>query len=100
MVRFIDRVQAQADGTEAIDFIPTGLRALDDRLDGGMRPGELIVIGARPRMGKSALALSIAANVAMKDRVVGFFSMEMPRDQVVRRLVSLISHINLSVDSN
>ncbi len=96
MVRLLDRVQAQADGTAASDFIPTGLRSLDDRLDGGMRPGELIVIGARPSMGKSALGLTIAANVAAQDRTVGFFSMEMPRDQVVARLVSLTSHIHLS----
>jgi hypothetical protein len=44
----------------------TGLKDLDERLDGGMRGGELIVVGARPSMGKSAMGLSVAVNVAQR----------------------------------
>ena len=97
VVELLDRIQAQADGTAEQDFIPTGIRELDDRLDGGMRPGELIVVGARPSMGKSALALSIGINVAMDAGLsVGMFSMEMPRAQVVNRAMSLVTRIHLS----
>lgn len=96
MVELLDRINAQAEGAEP-DFIPTGLAALDDRLDGGMRPGELIVIGARPSMGKSALALSIGIHVALNEQLnVGMFSMEMPKAQVMNRTMSLVSHIHLS----
>lgn len=96
MVRLLDRIQAQADGTAPPDFIPTGLKDLDARLDGGMRRGELIIIGARPSMGKSALALSIGVNVAIDRHPVGMFSMEMPRAQVHARAMSLVSRIHLS----
>ena len=97
MVKLLDRIQAQADGTAAPDFIPTGLTLLDERLDGGMRRGELIIIGARPSMGKSALALSIGMNVALDGgHPVGMFSMEMPRTQVHSRAMSMVSHIHLS----
>lgn len=96
MVRLLDRIQAQADGSAVPDFIPTGLKDLDERLDGGMRRGELIIVGARPSMGKSALALSIGMNVAIDRHPVGMFSMEMPRAQVHARAMSLVSHIHLS----
>lgn len=97
MVGVLDRIQAQADGTAAPDFMPTGLRQLDHRLDGGMRGGELIVIGARPSMGKSAMGLTIAVHVGMKEgKPVGVFSMEMPKAQVHNRMLSLVSHIHLS----
>jgi replicative DNA helicase len=97
MVELLDRIQAAADGTAEPDFIPTGLTDLDERLDGGMRPGELIIVGARPSMGKSALALSIGMNVAIDQGLtVGMFSMEMPKAQVMNRAMSLVSRIHLS----
>lgn len=97
MVTLLDRIQTAADGTAPPDFTPTGLAELDERLDGGMRGGELIVIGARPSMGKSALGLTIATNVALNQGLpAGVFSMEMPKAQVNNRLMSLVSHIHLS----
>lgn len=96
MLRLLDRIQAQADGEEP-DFTPTGLKLLDERLDGGMRGGELIVIGARPSMGKSALGLTIGLNVALHEgKPVGMFSMEMPASQVYSRAMSFVSNIHLS----
>ena len=97
MVALLDRIQSQHDGSALPDFTPTGLFELDARLDGGMRGGELIVIGARPSMGKSALSLTIGAHVALHEHLpVGIFSMEMPRAQVNNRLMSLVSHLHLS----
>lgn len=96
VVSMLDRIQAEADGTSKPDIIPTGLRDLDERLDGGMRPGEVIVIGARPSMGKSALGLTIGVNVARAGEPVGVLSMEMPATQVTNRAMSLVSAIHLS----
>ncbi len=97
MVQVLDRIQAQADGTAEQDYTPTGLTALDELLDGGLRPGELIIVGARPSMGKSALATTIALNIARDaGKPVGVFSMEMPKTQMHNRLVSMVSHIHLS----
>lgn len=97
MVRLLDRVQAQCDGSEKPDFVPFGLKELDDRLDGGGRPGELIIIGARPSMGKSALALGIGVHVALHEGLpVGLISMEMPKAQVHARMTALIASIHLS----
>jgi replicative DNA helicase len=89
----LDGIQRRHDGEE--DFLATGLKALDDRLDGGMRPGEVIVIAGRPSMGKTALALTIAENAAMAGQPVGVLSMEMPKAQVHNRRVSMRSNIPL-----
>lgn len=97
LVHLLDRINAQAEGTAIDDFTATGLIDLDARLDGGPRDGELIVIGARPGMGKSALALSMGVHMAMESgKAVGMFSMEMPKTQVVSRAMSLQSRIHLS----
>jgi replicative DNA helicase len=94
--KFLQRVQDEADGKVKPDVTSTGLKELDERLDGGMRPGEVIVIGARPGMGKSALGLSIALNVAGGGEPTGFLTMEMPAEQVMNRAMSLLSQIHLS----
>lgn len=97
VVRVLDRIQEFADGGGTPDFTPTGLKDLDERLDGGMRAGELIVIGARPSMGKSALGMSIGVHVALNQGLpVGLFSMEMPAMQMHNRLMSLVGQIHLS----
>lgn len=63
----------------------TGLRDLD-RLTGGLERGELVILAARPSLGKSAMALQIARNVAEKHGTVIFFSMEMSKKQLIMRL--------------
>ncbi|MGB9792328.1 MAG: replicative DNA helicase [Thermacetogeniaceae bacterium] len=66
--------------------IPTGFEALD-RMTLGMQPSDLILLAARPSMGKTSLALNIARNVAMSGVPVAIFSLEMSGDQVVQRLL-------------
>jgi replicative DNA helicase len=67
--------------------IPTGFHDLD-RLTSGLQPSDLILIAARPSMGKTSLGLNIAQNVAMKAKIpVGIFSLEMSSEQVVQRLL-------------
>lgn len=60
-----------------------------DRMTGGLQPGELLILAARPSMGKTALALNIAEQVSMENRSsIAFFSLEMSKDQLVQRLVA------------
>ena len=68
--------------------IPTGISALD-KVIGGLYKSDLIVLGARPGMGKTAFALNITRNVAINSRkTVCFFSLEMSRDQLAQRMLS------------
>jgi replicative DNA helicase len=72
--------------------VRTGLHALDKRL-GGMRAGQLIILAARPGMGKTALAGSIALNAGM-DNAVGFLSLEMEAEELTERKLATIAGID------
>lgn len=74
--------------------IPTGFKALDNILS-GLQPSDLVVLAARPSMGKTALALNIAQNIAKKGKAVGIISLEMSKEQLVERMFCSL----LSVDS-
>ena len=81
-------------GGRAITGVPTGLADLDDRTR-GLQPGEMIVLAARPSVGKSALALNIAEHVACNARVpVAFFSLEMSKEELALRLLSSRSRVD------
>jgi replicative DNA helicase len=74
--------------------VRTGLRDLD-RKTGGLRPGDLVVLAARPSMGKSALAFQVAAHVAIdQGRPVAIYSLEMSREQVVDRLLCMRARVD------
>lgn len=75
--------------------ISTGFPALDSRLSGGMRGGDLIVLAGRPKMGKTALALNIATNAAV-DHCGLVCSMEMPKTQLHDRNLASLGGIPLS----
>lgn len=80
---------------EAIKGIATGFKSLDYKLS-GLQPSDLIIIAARPSMGKTALALNIAQNCAIRDgKVAGIFSLEMSKEQLVDRMFASM----LGVDS-
>ncbi|NTW97843.1 MAG: replicative DNA helicase, partial [Oscillochloris sp.] len=84
--QFFDRAQGDADERVA----PTGLRDLDRRLNGGLRPGQLALLAARPGLGKSGLAMSIAYHLGVRQRrSVGVVSLEMSRDELVQRLLAI-----------
>ena len=68
-----------------------------DNLTSGFQPGELVIIAARPSMGKTALSLNVALNAAVEEKKkVAFFSIEMAKEQLLIRLFSLITQIRLS----
>lgn len=74
--------------------ISTGYPDLDRMID-GMKPAELIVLAARPSVGKTSLAMNIAENVAIDNKLpVGVFSLEMSREALVGRMISSRSRIN------
>jgi replicative DNA helicase len=66
--------------------LPTGFRDLDD-LTSGLQPGNLVIIAARPGIGKSSLAMNIARNVAVQHEPVAMFSLEMSRYEIGMRLL-------------
>jgi len=74
--------------------ISTGYPALDEKLSGGLRGGDLIVLAARPKMGKTALAVNVACNVAL-DHPVLIQSMEMPKSQLHDRNLASLGRIPL-----
>ncbi len=74
--------------------IPTGFGALDNLLS-GMQPSDLVILAARPSMGKTALALNMAQNIAKRGFSVGFISLEMSKEQLVERMFCSL----LAVDS-
>jgi len=74
--------------------VPTGFLDLDYRT-AGMQPSDLVLIAARPSMGKTAFALNIAQNVAFKqNKAVAIFSLEMSKEQLVNRMFSLESNVD------
>jgi replicative DNA helicase len=84
--QFFDAVQADLEER----VVPTGLLDLDRRLNGGLRPGQLALLAARPGLGKSGLAMSIAYHVGVRQRrSVGVVSLEMGRAELLQRLLAM-----------
>lgn len=74
--------------------VPSGFRDLDE-LTGGLQQSDLIILAARPSVGKTSFALSLGYNVATRhQRNVGIFSLEMSRDQLVQRLLAMDTRID------
>src|SRR5690606_29833200 len=73
--------------------LSTGFRDLDRKLT-GLHPANLVIIAARPAMGKSALTANIAMNVAMEGRAVAMFSLEMAKEEVAQRMLCSLARID------
>jgi replicative DNA helicase len=74
------------DRGKSVTGVETGFVDLDN-MTSGLQPGELIIVAARPSLGKTALALNIAANAATKGSAVGIFSLEMSKESLLIRLL-------------
>jgi len=91
----LDMIKALHDRKETVTGIPTGFRDLDN-LTAGFHGSEFIVIAARPSMGKTALCLNISQYAGLKtDYSVGFFSLEMAKEQVMIRLLCAEAQLDL-----
>ncbi|WP_428423572.1 replicative DNA helicase [Methylibium sp.] len=95
VVQLIDRVTELAEnGAEEVTGVRSGFYDFD-RMTAGLQPGDLIVLAARPSMGKTALALNIAENVAVQEGLpVVVFSMEMGASQLALRMVGSLGRID------
>ena len=85
-------LQARMEAPEGLSGVSTGLAQIDEKTD-GLQRGDLIVVAGRASMGKTALGMQIAQNIALDGGVVQIFSMEMSRNQLVRRMVSSLMRI-------
>ena len=82
-----ERITALYEAGEEITGVPSGFRDVD-RLTSGFQPGNLVIVAARPSMGKSAFGLCIAANIAIRHQVpVALFTLEMSKAEVTQRLM-------------
>lgn len=94
MEEVVNRVGELAQNTDAISGVPTGFIDLD-KLTNGLQPSDLILVAARPSMGKTAFTLNIASNVALESKKsVAFFSLEMSKAQLVGRILSSVAQVS------
>ena len=94
VVDLLDRVQEMADNPNDITGVPTGFIDLD-RMTSGLQAGDMVVLAARPSMGKTAFAVNIAEHVALNEGLpVAIFSMEMGAAQLAVRVVGSIARID------
>jgi replicative DNA helicase len=90
----LEVIEKMSQRQEVMTGIPTGFTELD-RLTNGLQPSDLIIVAARPSMGKTALGLSIAQNASIAtDKVVGVFSLEMTKESLVSRLLCSESQVD------
>ena len=83
----IDKLHALSREGHPVTGTPTGFKDLDE-ITGGFQPGNLIIIAARPSMGKSALVTNMAENAALDNRAVALFSLEMSEAELAQRFIA------------
>ncbi len=90
-----ERIEKLHQGERGLRGVTTGFDELDNYLS-GLQRSDLIILGARPSLGKTALCLDIAKNAAIKTGIpVGIFSLEMSRDQIIDRLIASEAQVAL-----
>lgn len=90
----IEQIQEAAKRPDGLSGVPSGFTEMD-RMTAGWQKSDLIIIAARPAMGKTAFVLSMARNIAVDHkRPVAFFSLEMASDQLVKRLIASESELS------
>jgi len=94
----IDQLDELHQNPDKLRGLPTGFTEFD-KLTGGLRPGDLVIVAGRPSMGKTTLAVNMAENAALDPRTraaVAIFSMEMPSEQVITRMLSSLGGVPLN----
>ncbi|WKZ81872.1 MAG: replicative DNA helicase [Acidimicrobiia bacterium] len=89
----LERIEELGATAGDITGIPTGFHELD-RMLAGLHPANLVVMAARPGMGKSTLAINIATNVSLGKRVSAVFTLEMSREEIVHRLLASLASVD------
>jgi replicative DNA helicase len=94
----IDQIDAAYANPDSLRGLPTGFTEFD-KMTGGLRPGDLVIVAGRPSMGKTTLAVNMAEYAALRAHTspasVAIFSMEMPSEQVITRMLSSIGGVPL-----
>lgn len=94
--KVFDNLSRLANAHDVITGVTTGFEQLD-ALTAGLQNSDLIIVAARPSMGKTAFALCVALNAAIKQNVtVGIFSLEMSKEQLMQRMLAVRGKVNLS----
>ncbi|NLK43366.1 MAG: replicative DNA helicase, partial [Tissierellia bacterium] len=89
------KIEERAASEDALTGITTGFIDLDHKLS-GLQKSDLVLLAARPSMGKTAFALNLASNAALKGGAkVAIFSLEMSKEQLVQRMISATAHVDL-----
>ena len=96
MIREIEIIDSRYKSKNQFTGVPSGFSYLDS-LTSGFQKSELIIIGARPSIGKTALALSMMQHIALERKIpCGFFSLEMPYESIGMRILSMEAHVDMS----
>lgn len=94
-VQLLERLQRQSDGESGATVMATGLKRLDKALAGGLRPGHLVVLGARPSVGKTSLVAAVALNLAQAGHPILILSQEMRAQDLAARAMANLASVNL-----
>jgi replicative DNA helicase len=96
MLDYFKKLTSKTDSGQDITGVHSGFKYLDE-LTNGFQLSDFIIIAGRPSMGKTALALTIAKNIAIQNIPVAFFSLEMSKEQLVTRLISMTARIDSAI---
>ena len=92
----LDNIEVLRQKEDGLSGVPSGFTKLD-RVTSGWQKSDLVIVAARPGMGKTAFALSMARNIAINhDKAIGFFSLEMSSEQLVSRLIASEAELSAS----
>ncbi|AHI52367.1 replicative DNA helicase [Spiroplasma culicicola] len=93
VVEVIKKIEDLEKNGGVVTGVPSGFTDID-QITNGWQKGDFIILAARPSMGKTAFALNLAVNAAERKKGVAFFSLEMPKEQLVQRILSSVSGID------
>jgi replicative DNA helicase len=89
----MERIETLQKSGKAITGVPSGFAELD-KLTSGFQPSELVIVAARPSMGKTAFCLNIATNAALEQQGVAIFSLEMSKESLVQRMLTAEARVD------
>jgi len=94
LTKTLERIDTLFNATDTITGVTTGFKDLDE-MTSGLQPSDLVIVAARPSMGKTAFAMNLVESVLIKgEKPVLVFSMEMPADSILMRMISSLGQIN------
>ncbi|HEU5050091.1 MAG TPA: replicative DNA helicase [Gemmatimonadales bacterium] len=89
----MERIETLQKSGKAITGVPSGFTDLDS-LTSGFQPSELVIVAARPSMGKTAFCLNVASNAALEGQGVAIFSLEMSKESLVHRMLTAMARVD------